>query len=157
MTDSEQGPDEPTARVVVQATWQGLIHKCEKVVSPELAVHHVMDRAVWNATVEVRRLLAKQRYPNLALDSRVAFRNEFEAMGAIRNHCVRTGDRFELVPPSPHVTDKWRAYFKKTRTPLDTLDPFWLEHNPAVGVGSTEYVAIENLLRFTEGREPIDG
>lgn len=157
MTDPERGPslDDPTARVVVQATWQGLIHKCEKVIQPVLAKHPVMDKAVWDATIVVRRALAKQRYPDPSFEYS-ELRNEFEAFGAIRSHCATTLDRFELVPPSSHTTDKWRAYFKKTRTPLDALDPFWIERNPIVGVGSTDYVAIENLLRFTEGREPID-
>lgn len=147
----------PVDRVVLQAGWQGLIHKFERTFSPELAVtHYAMDKAVWDAAVEVRRLLVRQEYPEAVVveKRRVELRNEFEAFGAIRTHCLQTGDRFELVPPGPD-TDKWRAYFKK-RPWVQPMDTFAIDMNPAVGVGSVDYIAIENLLRFVEGREPIN-
>jgi hypothetical protein len=126
-----------------------------------VATHNRVDRAVWDATVQVRRLLVKQQYPDADVtERRVAFRNEVEQFGAIRNHCAQTGDRFELVPPFAGTTDKWRAYFKKRLWATDAQylpGPGNIESNPAVGVGSTEHLAVENLLRLVEGREPIDG
>jgi hypothetical protein len=151
-------------RVVVEASWCGRIHKTEKVISTDdpAQAHHVVDKAVWDAHVQVRRALAAQRYGDSVLENtrltQAGFRNETEAMAEIRNHCARTGYRFELVPPASGVTNMWRAYFKKPRVPSDLpYEPFAIEHNPAVGVGSEYYVAIENLLRFVEGREPVDG
>lgn len=149
------GLDDETARVVVQAIWRGLVQKCEKAILPGFASHHRVDKAVWDAHIEVRRLLVQQAYPGTqATDSlaQAGIRNETEAFGAIRNHCLQTGDRFELIPPGA-AFGRWRAYFKQTSEELRGR----LGRNPAVGVGSTEYLAIENLLRFIEGREPIDG
>jgi hypothetical protein len=153
-TDPLAIPDE-TARVVVQATWRGLTQKCEKAVLSDAASHHRVDKAVWDAHIEVRRLLVQQAYPGThSTDSltQAGIRNEIEAFGAIRNHCLQTGDRFELIPPDRREY-RWRAYFKKTSEELRGR----LGSNPSVGIGSVEYVAIENLLRATEGREPIDG
>lgn len=155
------GPIErPMNRIVVRATYEGQAHQYEKVVHPDLG-HYGVDKGVWDATVQVRRALVQQAYPSAILAdeeaARIGLRNEFETWYSIRNHCARTCDRFELVPPERGVTDKWRAYFKKTRTPPEIPDPFWIERHPVVGVGSTERIAIENLLRATEGKEPIDG
>jgi hypothetical protein len=138
-----------TARVTVRATWRGAVHECEKAILPEAATVYAVDKAIWDATVQVRRTVIKQAYPNVSLtDSRVQFRNEFEAMGAIRNYLAVNTDRFFALEPPRQGVDQWRAYFS-SRYPIGEL-------KPPVGVGSTEYVAIENLLRFTEGREPID-
>jgi hypothetical protein len=145
------------AVALVQVVWQGRVHTSRKPLASDLATnHHAIDRAIWDATVEVRRALVLQRYPHLAdVDSRrVEFRNEFEAFGAIRAYLSQHPHaRFELVPPG-RDTDKWRAYFKLG---ANHMSPFDIEMNPPVGIGSTDYVAIENLLRFTEGRDTIDG
>lgn len=148
--------------VRVEAVWRGQKYGHFIQLAPEQATHYAMDKAVWDATVEVRRSLVRQEYPHLTNENnrRVEFRNEFEAFGAIRSHCSQTGDRFELVPPTEGTTDKWRAYFKKRPWATDAQflpGPGAIESNPAVGLGSTDYIAIENLLRFVEGRETIDG
>jgi hypothetical protein len=182
-TDMDHGPDEQlrvpdsTARVVVRATWQGRVHQCEKSILPERAMHHVVDKAVWDATVEVRRSLVKQRYGDGALAGAglrgAGVRNEFEAFNAIRSYLSQhPGSRFELVPPH-NGFHQWRAYFKGTSRcdcegpyepqglpdhhPNCSVAPFGIETNPPVGIGSADYVAIENLLRFVEGRDTIDG
>lgn len=149
--EGDLGHPEPSdPRVVVRATWQGLIHTCEKVVPAALATHHAVDKAVWDATVEVRRALVQQRYPGIDLvsTSRVGLRNEFELMGAIRSYLVQNPERrFELIPPG-RGWSYWSAWF--TRAPKPDIDL-----HPPTGIGSTDQVAMENLLRFTEGKEPI--
>lgn len=148
-----------TARVRLEVVWRGnkVEHKTE--VPAELANHYKMDKAIWDATVSVRRALVRQQYPHLAEGEgrRVEFRNEFEAFGAIRSYLGQHPEsRFELVPPDRQMPNQWRAYFKDSSRVVGEF-PFEIEMNPPVGIGSTDYIAIENLLRFTEGREPIDG
>jgi hypothetical protein len=147
------------ASVVVRATWRGLTHQCEKTVLPDTASHYAMDRAVWDATVQVRHALVQQQYPGVsAAGARVEVRNDFEAFGAIRSYlAMNPGRYFELIPPLPvaKINDKWFAYFK--RRVAGKFNPGDIDIRPPVGVGSTDTIAIENLLRFTEGREPIDG
>lgn len=157
MTESTTEPqyDLTTSRVVVQAEWRGLVHKCEKAILPEAATHYQVDKAVWDAHVEVRRALVQQQYPNMqSVDSltRAGVRNEVEAFGAIRNYlAVNPGRVFSLVPPNRYF-DMWRAYFEAM--PGHDIKP---EPTPPVGVGMVDYIAVENLLRFVEGKEAIDG
>jgi hypothetical protein len=151
MTESELPPPQfPGPRVSLAVSWQGRLFGVEKPLLIGVR-HYAVDRAVWEATVKVRRELAQHEYPDAEFERRVPIRNEFEAFSAIRTHCLQTGDRFELIPPGPAFC-RWRAYFKKTSEELRGR----LDNGPSVGIGSVDYIAIENLLRFTEGRDPIN-
>ena len=83
-------------------------------------------------------------------------RTEAQAWAAIERFLLtHESARFELVPPVRGMHDKWRAYFKH-RPWISAVATSDLEPNPPVGIGSQVYVAVENLLRFIEKREPID-
>lgn len=164
MTDRRpENPNEGPARVILQIIWKGLTHKHEWAALPHAATHYAMDKAIWDASVAARRKLVEQEYPNADLTSarrgQSNIRNEFEAFGAIRSYLNRhEGARFELVAPDRNMPTKWRAHFKGVSERLEVIQGFCdVEMNPPVGIGSVDYIAIENLLRFTEGREPIDG
>lgn len=146
-------PKDLTANVIIRVLWRGLIHKVEKVITAEIADHYHVDRAVWDATVEIRRALVQQEYSNLKQDGGrgAGLRNEFEAFGGIRAYLHENPERrFELIPPG-RGWDSWSAWFTLPNRPGE------IDHNPPLGVGSTDRIAIENLLRFIEGRDVING
>lgn len=157
MPDPLNGPLRPdTPRVRAHVVWRGQQLSAQQtfdsIAFPNGPSHYQMDRAVWDVTVRVRRELAKAKYPDADFDRQRPLRNEYEAFCAIRNYlAVNVNRRFVLVPPGQGGFDRWRAYFK------GRSDIWEIEANPPVGVGSTDYMAIENLLRFTENREPLDG
>lgn len=153
LTEGDQPSDND--RVRVEVVWKGQKYDYTTEVASEQATHYVMDRQVYKAHIEVRRTLARIEYPDAFLVHKNGpVRDESALWNGIAAYLSQHLDaRFEFAPPEPNRGIRtWRAYFKTTQDEL-----FAVETNPPVGLGTRYAVAIENLLRFIEGTEPIDG
>lgn len=149
-------PDEYSGRVVVLARWRGLLHRVEKIAEPAAATHYRMDRMTSEASVEVRRLLSAQLTGHAVSTAPVPDplpRLWDTLMSELYRYLAQTRTRLVLSPPGIGLArTRWRA-----DTRPDEFEAPAYDSNPPVGVGSTMRVAIENLVRAFEGREPIDG
>jgi len=146
--------DSTIARVEMSVIWRGHRIEC-RIELPDNGNqrHYTMDSSVWKATVAVRRALVQIEYPRADLDERpTQIRLEAQAFNDIRNYLDKNRDRiFSIMAPDSNFYH-WRAYFSSKVGDWDGFDL-----NPPMGVGADQYIAIENLLRFVEEREPIDG
>lgn len=145
-------PEQRQGRVIVVAQWRGLEHRSERLIAAEQAQLHVMDQQVFGAATEVRKRLIAQRHGADAVTGEPNLRSTAEAMEQITRYCLRTGARFILFPPSddsltPSEDNQWISMLTRS-------EPGGVP--PRAG-GSSPGLAIENLLRQTEGREPTSG
>lgn len=151
------GPENknPNARVRVEVIWKGQKYDYTTEVLPERATHYTMDREVYKAHIKVRCCLAEVEYPGRDFTSASGpVRDEMARWNGIAVYLSQTPDAwFEFVPPDPaRGRHKWYAWFKTRQDEL-----FAVEANPPVGLGTSYAVAVENLLRYVEGKEPIGG
>lgn len=52
---------EGPSRIIVRVEWDGVIHQCEKIITPEVAVFTIMNDQLTAAVDQVRSRLIRQR------------------------------------------------------------------------------------------------